>query len=75
MQEITGRDDYIIEQALFFAVHTIDGLPPEYQARSNRADMLKMLRARTGDQFHVQAELFGRTLEGATGRRLNLVDD
>ena len=70
--EITGRDSYLIEKALFYAAHFIEGLSVEHQALSDRSDMLMLLRARLGDNFMAQAEMFGRTLEQATGRPFNV---
>lgn len=68
MPEITGRDDYITTKALFYAAHMIDGLPEQYQALSDRSDMIALLRSRLGDHFQAQVELFGGMLERATGR-------
>ncbi len=69
--EIAGRENWVIEKALFYAAHFIEGLPVEHQALSDRSDMLTLLRARLGDNFMAQAEMFGRTLEQATGRPFN----
>jgi hypothetical protein len=48
MGGLTGRDGYIIRQALAYAIETIAALPPEYQEYSNRCDMLAILYASTG---------------------------
>jgi hypothetical protein len=72
MPNITGRDSYLITKALFYTVHFIDGLPEQYQARSDRSDMLKILRTTLGDGFETDATMFGRFLEKATGRPLNV---
>jgi hypothetical protein len=42
---ITGRDGYIIQKALAYAVAVIPWLPQEYQESSDRDDMLDLLRA------------------------------
>lgn len=41
---ITGRDNYILAQALAYAIETIDRLPPRLQEKSNREDMEELLR-------------------------------
>lgn len=69
--EITRRENWIIERALFYAGHFIEGLPAEHQASSDRSDMLTLLRARLGDKFMAQAEIFGWMLERTTGRPFN----
>lgn len=40
---ITGRDGYIIEKALAYAINTIDGLPFRQQEGSDRDDMMAIL--------------------------------
>jgi hypothetical protein len=42
MTEITGRDSYLIDKALFYATHFIEGLPIEHRAESDRSDMIKL---------------------------------
>ena len=70
--EIASHENWVLERALFYAAHFIEGLPVEHQARSDRSDMLGLLRARLGDQFMAQAEIFGWMLERTTGRRFNV---
>jgi hypothetical protein len=72
MQDITGRDSYLITKALFYAIHFIDGLPEQYQAWSDRSDMIKILKTTLGDGFETDASVFSKSLEKATGRPLNL---
>jgi hypothetical protein len=48
MGGITGRDGYIIRQALAYAIEVIAALPSEYQEYSNLCDMLAILHASTG---------------------------
>ena len=72
---ITGRDGYIIEKALFHAAHFIDGLPALYRERNDRDDMVRILRARLGDDFIIAAEQqHGPALEEMTGRKFNVED-
>ncbi len=42
-ENITGRDGYIIAQALMYAIAVIDRLPPHEQEVSNRDDMMAIL--------------------------------
>jgi len=44
---ITGRDGYIVCQALVYAIEVIAALPIEYQEWSNREDMKALLAAYT----------------------------
>lgn len=41
---ITGRDDYIVSQALVYAMAQIQSLPPGKQERSNMCDMARLVR-------------------------------
>ena len=43
--EITGRDAYIMAQALILAINAIDGTEVERRQSSNRDDMMKLLLA------------------------------
>ena len=40
---VTGRDGYLVLQALAYAIATIDELPVDRQERSNREQMLQLL--------------------------------
>ena len=40
---VTSRDDYIITQALVYAILTIDALPKERRSVSNQSDMKRIL--------------------------------
>lgn len=42
---ITGRDGYIVNQALLYAIAHIQSLPPEKQEWSNMRDMCAIVRA------------------------------
>ena len=42
---VTGRDNYILMQALGYAIEAIGRLPERWQERSNREDMIKLLAA------------------------------
>jgi hypothetical protein len=46
---VTGRDGYIIFQALAYAVLAIEALPEEWQERSDADDMHRLLRALADD--------------------------
>jgi hypothetical protein len=52
---ITGRDAYIILQALTTAYALIGNLPPHCQEESNRHDMAEILRARLGPDWKILA--------------------
>jgi hypothetical protein len=65
---ITGRDSYLIIQALFYAAHFIDGLPNALRVQSNRNEMVALLRSSLGEDFIPMAEHHGRLLKRATGR-------
>jgi hypothetical protein len=43
MSNITGRDGYIIQQALLYAIKYIDALPAKLRETSNQEDMVKIL--------------------------------
>jgi hypothetical protein len=43
--EITGRDHYILAQALILGINAIDGTPIERRQSSNRDDMMRLLLA------------------------------
>ena len=45
MKSVTGRDGYIIAQALAYAIEAIGALPPERREESNRTDMKRLLDA------------------------------
>ena len=42
-ENVTGRDRYIITQALAYAIAVIDRLPPDWQESSDLADMKRLL--------------------------------
>jgi hypothetical protein len=44
--EVTGRDDYIIVEALTFAVEALSKLPIVFRPESNIKDMKRLLDAR-----------------------------
>ena len=58
--EITGHDDYIIAQALWLGVKSIDRMPKEYRQVSNRDDMLRILTTRYPGHLRMekQTDLF-----------------
>jgi hypothetical protein len=43
-QSITGRDGYIMAQALAYAIEAIEHLPHEWQEWSNKEDMRLLLK-------------------------------
>jgi hypothetical protein len=43
MNNVTGRDAFIVAQALAYAAEAIDRLPLERRQQSHRADMLRLL--------------------------------
>ena len=45
-QSITGRDGYIMAQALAYAIEAIEHLPDEWQEWSNKEDMKLLLNNR-----------------------------
>jgi len=53
--EITGRDGYILTQALATAYALIGTLPPECQSMSNRHDMARLLRSMLGEDWKIEA--------------------
>jgi hypothetical protein len=55
MDEITGRDDYIIGKALLYAVAAIQALPEDKRELGDMSDMCKLIRACSGAQlwYHV----------------------
>ena len=62
--EVTGRDDFIIAQALWEASKLLDSLPDIERPESNIADMRAILEARYPDlweQFAFQDDL-GRAM-------------
>ena len=67
----TDRDNYIINQALFYAAHFIEGLPIEHRPSINRAHMLRILRANLGDSYGAEVRRYGDILEKSTGRPFN----
>ena len=48
--DITGRDMYIVLQALAYAIETIERLPPECQEASEMEDMKALLSALCGPE-------------------------
>ncbi len=44
-ESITGRDGYIMAQALILGINAIDGTPIEHRQESNRDDMMRLLLA------------------------------
>jgi hypothetical protein len=61
--DITGRDGLIIAKALAMAIITIDRLPPEWRANSDKADMEKLLHHLTPDGGKFQLLLARATIE------------
>ena len=49
MAEVTGRDDYIMWQALIYAIAAIDSLPVHERELSNQEDMRLLLAVRFPD--------------------------
>jgi len=45
MDNVTGRDDWIIQQALMWAIAAIDRRPPDWRPYADRADMETLLLA------------------------------
>ena len=43
-KSITGRDGYILRQALAYAIKLIEALPDDRQEYSNMCDMIRLLR-------------------------------
>lgn len=62
------RDTYLIQQALFMAVHFIDGLPKEMRSLSDHDDMLDMLREHLGERYTGAAQRMAAMLLEMTGR-------
>ena len=52
---ITGRDGYIIAEALYFAIKWIDQMPKELRSESDKHDMLRILNT----AFPEWEEVFG----------------
>jgi predicted ATP-grasp superfamily ATP-dependent carboligase len=48
---VTGRDGYILAQALAYAIEVIGSLPEDRQERSNREDMKKIFEAMFSEQM------------------------
>jgi hypothetical protein len=46
---VTGRDNYILMQALGYAIEAIARLPEQWQERSDRKDMIMLLAALSDD--------------------------
>lgn len=65
MQDVTGRDSYILTKALMYAVAAIDALPADQQESSDRDDMVQLLIARMPDP--VEREALARTIQAHTG--------
>ncbi|HUK07777.1 MAG TPA: hypothetical protein VLX09_07930 [Stellaceae bacterium] len=49
-KSVTGRDTYILTQALAYAIALIDALPPDRQESSNRDDMIRLIRYLAPDE-------------------------
>jgi hypothetical protein len=47
---VTGRDGYIIRQALAYAIKLIEALPADRQEYSNMCDMIQILRHLTDER-------------------------
>jgi hypothetical protein len=58
-QSITGRDGYLVRQALAYAIVTIGRRPARFQERSNMLDMAKLLEHLTPDPAIREALLAG----------------
>jgi hypothetical protein len=70
---ITGRDGYIIAQALAYAIVAIDQLPEERQEFSNQQGMRALLHYCAGDSadFHMvnaRSHIENRALEVVDGQ-------
>lgn len=65
---VTGRDGYITNKALLYAIAHIQSLPPELQEWSDMYDMCLLARARLG--VHTFAQAIG--VESHTGRPFTL---
>jgi len=70
---ITGRDGYIIAQALAYAIVAMDQIPRERQEFSNHQDMRSLLHYCAGDSadFHMvnaRSHIENRTLEVVDGQ-------
>ena len=48
MDNVTGRDDWIIQQALMWAIAAIDRCSPDWRPYADRADMETLLLAGMG---------------------------
>ena len=66
-KNITGRDDYIIAQAMAYAIAMIDSLPPDKRELGNRMAMVMLLHHYAPDAEFREMILDG--IEGHTGRR------
>lgn len=76
-QSITGRDGYVVAQALAYAIEAIEHLPDEWQEWSNKEDMkllLNTLYPRMAEDLRIGArghlEQMGR---GAAMEKANLM--
>lgn len=63
---ITGRDGYIVNQALLYAIAHIQSLPPEKQEWSNMRDMCAI--ARTNFSIFTYSQV--QSIEWHTGKEL-----
>ena len=63
--DVTGRDRYIMVQALATAFALIGTLPYECQEASNRHDMAKLLRHMCGEDWMIQAHAARHVLSEA----------
>ena len=64
-ETITGRDGFIIKQALYYAIKYINDLPEYLREYSNQMDMARILNAYDPD--YVDRE---KTYYGSNGRKL-----
>lgn len=55
MDNITGRDRYVLVKALVYAIAAIDSRPSDQQERSDRDDMARLLEAMCPDEGQRQA--------------------
>jgi hypothetical protein len=69
---VTGRDAYILGEALAHAIAAIDSLPPDRRPESNRDDMVALFHAIAPDER--TRELHAETVERRTGHAPDLTD-
>jgi hypothetical protein len=61
--EVTGRDDYIIVEALTFSVEALGKLPIKYRPDNSIVDMMRLI-----DEFVKQDAMLGQVQEIAQRR-------